>query len=54
MIKLFLNGILRLVPKNGKGNVKGNRMDSDQLIENDDNTISIKETKCSSSTKQFK
>lgn len=42
----------RLVPQNGKGNVKGNRTDTDQLIKNKDGTFSIKETKLSSTTKQ--
>lgn len=42
----------RLVPQNGKGNVKGNRTDTDQLIKNDDGTFSIVETKRTSSTKQ--
>lgn len=44
----------RLVPQNGKGNVKGNRTDTDQLIKNNDGTFSIKETKRSSSTRQSK
>lgn len=40
----------RLVPQNGKGNVKGNRTNTDQLIKNDDGTFSIVETKRSSTT----
>lgn len=35
----------RLVPKNGKGNVKGNRTNTDQLIKNEDGTFTIVETK---------
>ncbi len=42
----------RLVPQNGKGNVKRNRTDTDQLIKNDDGTFSIVETKLSSTTRQ--
>ena len=47
-----VTGRNRLVPENGKGNVKGNRTDTDQLIKNDDGTYSIVETKRSSSTSQ--
>lgn len=41
---------VRLVPENGKGNVKFNRTNSDQLIKNSDGTYSIVETKLSSKT----
>ncbi|WP_301197133.1 hypothetical protein [uncultured Muribaculum sp.] len=34
-----------IVPLNGKGNVKGNRMRTDQLIKNPDGTFTIVETK---------
>lgn len=44
----------RLVPKNGKGNVKGNRTNTDQLIKNEDGTFTIVETKRSSSTRLSK
>lgn len=44
----------RLVPENGKGNKKGNRTDTDQLIKNDDGTYSIIETKRSASTRESK
>lgn len=44
----------RLVPQNGKGNVKGNRTNADQLIKNDDGTFTIVETKRSSSTRLSK
>ena len=40
----------RLVPKNGKGNVKGNRTNADQLIKNKDGSFTIVETKRSSTT----
>ena len=43
-------GKVRLVPQNGKGNVKGNRTDTDQLISNNDGTYTIIETKRSAST----
>ncbi len=45
-----VTGRVRLVPKNGKGNIKGNRTDVDQLIKNDDGTYTIVETKRSSKT----
>lgn len=47
-----VTGRNRLVPQNGKGNVKGNRTDTDQLIKNKDGTYTIVETKLSSKTKQ--
>ena len=40
----------RLVPQNGKGNIKGNRTDVDQLIKHDDGTYTIVETKRTAST----
>ena len=40
----------RVVPLNGKGNIKGNRTNTDQLIKNEDGTFSIVETKLSSTT----
>lgn len=40
----------RLVPKNGKRNVKGNRTNADQLIKNKDGSFTIVETKRSSTT----
>ncbi|MCK4707675.1 MAG: hypothetical protein KAU21_03580, partial [Gammaproteobacteria bacterium] len=47
-----VTGRNRLVPQNGKGNKKGNRTDTDQLIKNDDGTYSIVETKLRSKTQQ--
>ena len=44
----------RLVPQNGKGNVKGNRTTTDQLIRYEDNTYEIIETKLSPDTKLSK
>jgi|GEM_PF-3435288 len=44
---LDAQGQIRLVPQNGKGNVKGNRTDADILIKNSDNTFSLIETKLS-------
>lgn len=44
----------RLVPQNGKGNVKGNRTTTDQLIKYEDNTYEIVETKLSPDTKLSK
>ena len=38
-------GRVRLVPKNGRGNVKGNRTDTDILIKNGDGSYTIIETK---------
>lgn len=36
---------VRLVPQNGKGNIKGNRSTVDQLIKNEDGTYTVVETK---------
>jgi len=47
-----VSGRNRLVPQNGKGNVKGNRTDTDQLVKNKDGTYTIVETKLSSKTRQ--
>ena len=44
-------GNIRLVPKNGKGAVKGNQTDADALIRNKDGTYTIKEYKLTSKTK---
>ena len=44
----------RLVPNNGKGNVKGNGTNTDQLIKNEDGTFDIVETKLSKKTKLSK
>lgn len=41
---------VRLVPQNGQGNVKGNRMNVDQLIRNEDGSYTIVETKLRSTT----
>jgi RHS repeat-associated protein len=49
-----VTGNNRLVPQNGKGNVNGNRTNTDQLIKNDDGTFSIVETKRTSTTRQSK
>ena len=51
---LSVEGEVRLVPLNGKGNVKGNRSTVDQLIDNGDNTYSIIETKLSPHSKLSK
>ena len=47
-------GNIRLVPKNGKGNVKGNRTNTDALIKNSDGTYSIREYKLTNKTKLTK
>tara|TARA_Y100000815_G_scaffold275744_1_gene316716 strand:- start:35017 stop:35988 length:972 start_codon:yes stop_codon:yes gene_type:complete len=44
-------GNIRLVPKNGKGKVKGNQTDADALIKNEDGTFTIIEYKLTSKTK---
>lgn len=41
---------IRLVPRNGKNNEKGNRTDADALIRNNDGTFTIKEYKLSKQT----
>ena len=51
---LDVSGRNRLVPENGKGNVNGNRTDTDQLIKNDDGTFKVVETKRTSTTKTSK
>lgn len=40
-----VEGQIRLVPKNGKGNISGNRSTVDQLIDNGDGTFTVVETK---------
>ena len=47
---LKVEGEIRLVPDNGKGNIKGNRTTVDQLIQNDDGTYTIVETKLRKTT----
>ena len=49
-----VKGQVRLVPKNGLGNVKGNRSTVDQLIRNEDGTYSVVETKLRSTTPMSK
>jgi RHS repeat-associated protein len=48
--KINFRAKIRLVPKNGKGNVEGNRTDADALIKNADGTFSIKEYKLTDET----
>ena len=45
---------VRLVPKNGKGNVTGNRSNVDQLIRNEDGTYTVVETKLTPKSKPTK
>lgn len=42
---------VRLVPQNGKGNIKGNRSTVDQLIKNEDGTYTVVETKLTPKSK---
>lgn len=49
-----LANFARTLKKYGKGNVKGNRTNTDQLIKNEDGTFTIVETKRSSSTRLSK
>ena len=48
---LNVTGHNKLIPQNGKGNVKGNTTNTDQLIKKDDDTYKVVETKLSSKTK---
>ncbi len=49
-----VQGQVTLVPQNGKGNVKGNRTRTDQLIKDKDNTYIIGETKLTNRTSPTK